>query len=153
MQSLDAGADDYVVKPFGVEELMARIRASLRRVTPAESIPPFLSPDLKIDFEAHRPRRRAAGAATPKEFELLRQLMANYGKAIAHRRLVQTVSGPDFSEETEWLGVFFNRRLSTETRPVPSPIQVCPHRAMDRLRRRRRFRQRLARQKRAKSLS
>jgi two-component system KDP operon response regulator KdpE len=119
VQALDAGADDYVVKPFGVEELMARIRASLRRVATAESIPPFLSPELKIDFEKRavlvkgRPVR-----LTPKEFELLRQLVANQGKAIAHRRLLQAVWGPDYGEETEYLRVFINQ-LRKKIEPDP----------------------------------
>lgn len=119
VQALDAGADDYVVKPFGVEELMARIRAALRRVTPPESIPPFLSADLKIDFEKRtvsvkgRPVR-----LTPKEFELLRQLVANQGKAMAHRRLLQAVWGPDYGEETEYLRVFINQ-LRKKIEPDP----------------------------------
>ena len=120
VQSLDAGADDYVVKPFGVEELMARIRASLRRVTPAESIPPFLSPDLKIDFEKRTVLVKGQPVRlTPKEFELLRQLVANQGKAIAHRRLLQAVWGPDYGEETEYLRVFINQ-LRKKIEPVPA---------------------------------
>ncbi|MFZ0881909.1 MAG: response regulator transcription factor [Candidatus Acidiferrales bacterium] len=110
VQALDAGADDYVVKPFGVEELMARIRAALRRTGPGESTPAFVSDDLKIDFDKRnvlvkgRPVR-----LTPKEFELLRQLVANAGKAQAHRRLLQAVWGPDYGEETEYLRVFINQ--------------------------------------------
>jgi two-component system, OmpR family, KDP operon response regulator KdpE len=120
VQALDAGADDYVVKPFGVEELMARIRASLRRVTPAESIPPFLSPELKIDFEKRTVLAKGQPVRlTPKEFELLRQLVANQGKAIAHRRLLQAVWGPDYGEETEYLRVFINQ-LRKKIEPVPS---------------------------------
>ncbi|HTW23407.1 MAG TPA: response regulator transcription factor, partial [Candidatus Baltobacteraceae bacterium] len=94
VQALDAGADDYVVKPFGVEELMARIRAALRRVAPPESIPPFVSADLKIDFEKRTVMVKGQPVRlTPKEFDLLRQLVANQGKAIPHRRLLQAVWG------------------------------------------------------------
>ena len=119
VQALDAGADDYVVKPFGVEELMARIRASLRRVTPAESIPPFLSPELKIDFEKRTVLVKGQPVRlTPKEFELLRQLVANQGKAMAHRRLLQAVWGPDYGEETEYLRVFINQ-LRKKIEPDP----------------------------------
>jgi two-component system, OmpR family, KDP operon response regulator KdpE len=119
VQALDAGADDYVVKPFGVEELMARIRASLRRVTPAESIPPFLSAELKIDFEKRTVLVKGQPVRlTPKEFELLRQLVANQGKAIAHRRLLQAVWGPDYGEETEYLRVFINQ-LRKKIEPDP----------------------------------
>ena len=119
VQALDAGADDYVVKPFGVEELMARIRAALRRVAPAESIPPFLSADLKIDFEKRTILVKGQPVRlTPKEFELLRQLVANQGKAMAHRRLLQAVWGPDYGEETEYLRVFINQ-LRKKIEPDP----------------------------------
>ena len=119
VQALDAGADDYVVKPFGVEELMARIRASLRRVTPAESIPPFLSAELKIDFEKRTVLVKGQSVRlTPKEFDLLRQLVANQGKAIPHRRLLQAVWGPDYGEETEYLRVFINQ-LRKKIEPDP----------------------------------
>jgi two-component system, OmpR family, KDP operon response regulator KdpE len=119
VQALDAGADDYVVKPFGVEELMARIRAALRRVAPAESLPPFLSADLKIDFEKRTVMVKGQPVRlTPKEFELLRQLVANQGKAIGHRRLLQAVWGPDYGEETEYLRVFINQlRKKIESDP------------------------------------
>ncbi|HEX4001410.1 MAG TPA: response regulator transcription factor [Candidatus Acidoferrales bacterium] len=119
VQALDAGADDYVVKPFGVEELMARIRAALRRVTPPESVPPFLSADLKIDFEKRTVLVKGQQVRlTPKEFELLRHLVANQGKAIAHRRLLQAVWGPDYGEETEYLRVFINQ-LRKKIEPDP----------------------------------
>jgi two-component system, OmpR family, KDP operon response regulator KdpE len=123
VQALDAGADDYVVKPFGVEELMARIRAALRRVATEETIPAFVSDDLKIDFEKRsvvvkgRPVR-----LTPKEFELLRQLVSNIGKAQAHRRLLQAVWGPDYGEETEYLRVFINQ-LRKKIEPDPANPQ------------------------------
>jgi len=119
VQALDAGADDYVVKPFGAEELMARIRAALRRVAPPESVPPFLSADLKIDFEKRTVLVKGqAVRLTPKEFELLRHLVANQGKAIAHRRLLQAVWGPDYGEETEYLRVFINQ-LRKKIEPDP----------------------------------
>jgi two-component system, OmpR family, KDP operon response regulator KdpE len=119
VQALDAGADDYVVKPFGSEELMARIRAALRRSSTAEELPPFETPDLKIDFSkrvvtVHGNNIRL----TPKEFELLRHLVANQGKAIPHRRLLQAVWGPDYGEETEYLRVFINQ-LRKKVEPDP----------------------------------
>src|SRR5581483_246372 len=93
--ALDAGADDYVVKPFGVEELMARIRAALRRAVPTESEPSFVSPDLTIDFEKRAVTVKGQPVRlTPKEFDLLRHLVANQGKALPHRRLLQAVWGP-----------------------------------------------------------
>jgi two-component system, OmpR family, KDP operon response regulator KdpE len=119
VQALDAGADDYVTKPFGSEELMARIRAGLRRAAPAESMPPFVSNDLKIDFEKRAVSLKGqAVRLTPKEFELLRHLVANQGKAQGHRRLLQAVWGPDYGEETEYLRVFINQ-LRKKIEPDP----------------------------------
>ncbi len=119
VQALDAGADDYVTKPFGAEELMARIRAALRRAAPSEALPPFVSADLKIDFERRLVTVRGEPVRlTPKEFELLRHLVANQGKAIGHRRLLQAVWGPDYGEETEYLRVFINQ-LRKKIEPDP----------------------------------
>jgi len=119
VMALDAGADDYVVKPFGVEELMARIRAALRRAGPSESLPSFVSDDLTIDFEKRSVIAKGQPIRfTPKEFELLRQLVANQGKAISHRRLLQAVWGPDYGEETEYLRVFINQ-LRKKIEPDP----------------------------------
>ncbi len=119
VQALDAGADDYVVKPFGSEELMARIRASLRRAAPAESLPPFVSSDLKIDFEKRSVLVKGQHVRlTPKEFELLHHLVTNRGKAQAHRRILQAVWGPDYGEETEYLRVFINQ-LRKKIEPDP----------------------------------
>lgn len=119
VQALDAGADDYVVKPFGSEELMARIRAALRRAAPAEALPPFVSGDLKIDFEKRSVLVKGVPVRlTPKEFELLHHLVANQGKAQGHRRLLQAVWGPDYGEETEYLRVFINQ-LRKKIEPDP----------------------------------
>jgi two-component system KDP operon response regulator KdpE len=119
VQALDAGADDYVVKPFGSEELMARIRAALRRSAPAESLPAFVSTDLKIDFEKRSVLVKGqAVRLTPKEFELLHHLVANRSKAQAHRRILQAVWGPDYGEETEYLRVFINQ-LRKKIEPDP----------------------------------
>jgi two-component system, OmpR family, KDP operon response regulator KdpE len=119
VQALDAGADDYVVKPFGSEELMARIRAGLRRAASTESLPPFVSSDLKIDFEKRSVLVKGETVRlTPKEFELLRHLVANQGKAQGHRRLLQAVWGPDYGEETEYLRVFINQ-LRKKIEPDP----------------------------------
>ncbi len=119
VHALDAGADDYVVKPFGADELMARIRAALRRAAPAESLPAFASGDLKIDFERRVVTVKGQPVRlTPKEFELLRHLVANQGKALAHRRLLQAVWGPDYGDETEYLRVFINQ-LRKKIEPQP----------------------------------
>jgi two-component system, OmpR family, KDP operon response regulator KdpE len=119
VQALDAGADDYVVKPFGAEELMARVRAALRRAALVEPAPPFISSDLKIDFEKRSVEVKGQPVRlTPKEFELLRQLVVNQGKALSHRRLLQAVWGPDYGEETEYLRVFINQ-LRKKIEPQP----------------------------------
>jgi two-component system, OmpR family, KDP operon response regulator KdpE len=119
VQALDAGADDYVVKPFGVQELMARIRAALRRSAPGDATPAFLTDDLKIDFEKRMVAvKNKPVRLTPKEFELLRHLVANRGKALGHRRLLQAVWGPDYGEETEYLRVFINQ-LRKKIEPDP----------------------------------
>jgi two-component system, OmpR family, KDP operon response regulator KdpE len=120
VRALDAGADDYVVKPFGADELMARVRAALRRAAPQESPPPFTSIDLVIDFEKRSVTLKGQPVRlTPKEFELLRHLVGNQGKALPHRRLLQAVWGPDYGDETEYLRVFINQ-LRKKIEPEPS---------------------------------
>jgi two-component system KDP operon response regulator KdpE len=108
--ALDAGADDYITKPFGIEELLARIRASLRRHPSPDALPPFVSKELSVDFEQRRVT--AAGEEihlAPKEFDVLRHLIANQGKPVTHRRLLQSVWGPEYGEETENLRVVINQ--------------------------------------------
>ncbi|MFZ0333346.1 MAG: response regulator transcription factor [Candidatus Acidiferrales bacterium] len=108
--ALDAGADDYVVKPFGMQELLARIRAALRRTSPQDKVPAILSKELSVDFEARRVKVQGREVhLTPKEFELLRQLVANQGKPLTHRRLLQSVWGPDYGNEPEYLRVTINQ--------------------------------------------
>ncbi|HEX5426368.1 MAG TPA: response regulator transcription factor [Candidatus Acidoferrales bacterium] len=119
VQALDAGADDYVVKPFGADELMARVRAALRRAVSTEAAAPFISADLNIDFEKRSVLVKGQSVRlTPKEFELLRHLVANEGKALPHRRLLQAVWGPDYGDETEYLRVFINQ-LRKKIEPEP----------------------------------
>jgi len=118
--ALDAGADDYVTKPFGIEELLARIRAALRR-TPSEGGPhTFTAPDIEIDFDSRRVTVRGkAVRLTPKEFELLRYLVAHTGKPVTHRELLQAVWGPDYGDEPEYLRVFINQlRKKIEANPA-----------------------------------
>jgi two-component system, OmpR family, KDP operon response regulator KdpE len=118
--ALDAGADDYVVKPFGIEELLARIRAALRRNAPGDGLPPFVSKDLSIDFEARQVKVRDRDVhLTPKEYDVLKHLVANQGKPLTHRRLLQAVWGPDYGEETESLRVVINQlRKKLEADPA-----------------------------------
>lgn len=118
--ALDAGADDYVVKPFGIEELLARIRAALRRFAPGDALTPFVSKDLTIDFEARRVTVDDRDVhLTPKEYDVLKLLVANQGKPLTHRRLLQAVWGPDYGEETESLRVVINQlRKKLEADPA-----------------------------------
>jgi two-component system KDP operon response regulator KdpE len=127
--ALDAGADDYVTKPFGIEELLARIRAALRRSSPEGGPHAFQSADLEIDFETRRVRAHGADVRlTPKEFELLRYLVAHAGKPVTHRELLQAVWGPDYGDEPEYLRVFINQvRKKIEANPAkPKYVVTIP---------------------------
>lgn len=118
--ALDAGADDYVVKPFGIEELLARVRASLRRYSTGETLPPFSVKDISMDFESRRVEVRGEEVhLTPKEFDVMKHLVMNQGKPLTHRRLLQAVWGPDYGEETENLRVVINQlRKKIEADPT-----------------------------------
>jgi len=122
VQALDAGADDYVTKPFGIQELLARIRAAIRR-TPAQGdagTRSFISNELEIDFDTRRVTLKGnAIRLTPKEFDLLKFLVDHPNKPIPHRKLLQTVWGPDYGDEVEYLRVFINQ-LRKKIEPVPS---------------------------------
>lgn len=118
--ALDAGADDYVVKPFGMQELLARLRAALRRRGAQAKLANFESKTLTVDFETRQVTAQGKEVhLTPKEFELLRQLIANAGKPLTHRRLLQTVWGPDYGDEPEYLRVMVNQlRKKIESDPA-----------------------------------
>jgi two-component system KDP operon response regulator KdpE len=119
VMALDAGADDYVVKPFSMAELLARIRAALRRRLPQEKITSFSMKDFVVDFETRQVTAKGRDVhLTPKEFELLRHLISNAGKPITHRRLLQAVWGPDYGDEPEYLRVMINQlRKKIESDP------------------------------------
>jgi two-component system, OmpR family, KDP operon response regulator KdpE len=122
VRALDAGADDYVVKPFGTQELLARIRANLRRITQDADEAPisFAAQGLTIDFAARTVTSRGRNVRlTPKEFDLLHYLVTHANKAVPHRELLQYVWGPDYGEETEYLRVFVNQlRKKIEADPA-----------------------------------
>ena len=113
--ALDLGADDYLTKPFGVEELMARIRAVLRRTQPQiEAASPDSGikrfGDFEIDLKGHLVRIRGEEVRlSPIEFGLLQQLVLHNGKVVTHRMLLQSVWGPEYGDEAEYLRVYINR--------------------------------------------
>ncbi len=108
VRALDQGADDYVTKPFGIEELLARIRVALRRSTPATTAAPvFTAGDLEIDLAKRVVRRRGQIVKlTRTEYELLAYLTSNRGKALTHRDLLHNVWGPEYGDEREYVRVF-----------------------------------------------
>ncbi len=121
VEALDAGADDYVTKPFSTPELLARIRASLRRTAPADASQQSLTlEDVTIDLAARVVRRGDKSTRlTPKEFDLLQYFISNPNEAIPHGRLLQAVWGPDYGDEVEYLRVFVNQ-LRKKIEPEPS---------------------------------
>lgn len=119
VEALDAGADDYVTKPFSTPELLARIRAALRRLP--EPAPERLElDDRTVDFATRRVQSRGPEMRlTPKEHDLLRFLAANPNQVIPHRKLLQTVWGPEYGDEVEYLRVFVNQlRKKVEADPA-----------------------------------
>jgi two-component system KDP operon response regulator KdpE len=118
--ALDLGADDYVTKPFSLDELLARVRAVLRRSPAADANEAVLKVgDLTIDVEQRRVT--VAGTEvklTPKEFDVLKYLVRRSGKVVTHRALLQAVWGSESSEQTEYLRVFINQ-LRRKIEPDP----------------------------------
>ena len=119
--ALDAGADDYVLKPFGIDELLARVRAALRRSPdmPAETPTKFEDGDFMIDPSTREVLVNGESVhLTPKEFDLLVFLFQNRNKVITHRAILTAIWGGNFTEQTEYLRVFIGQlRKKVETDP------------------------------------
>jgi two-component system KDP operon response regulator KdpE len=126
VQALDAGADDYVTKPFGIEELLARVRASLRRTPAAEEEVPLIDVgDFHIDLAAHRVTvRRREIHLTPKEFDLLVYLARHAGKVVTHRALLGAIWGGQSTEQVEYLRVFVGQLRKKLEAEASSPRYI-----------------------------
>ena len=120
VEALDAGADDYVTKPFAMNELLARLRAALRRGQSADTDEPVITTEhFTIDLAAKRATRDGHDAAlTPTEWALVEMLVRNRGRLVSQRQLLQQVWGPAYEKETNYLRVHFaNIRRKLEPEP------------------------------------
>jgi two-component system KDP operon response regulator KdpE len=119
IDALDAGADDYLTKPFGIGELMARIRVVTRRTNPVEANPVYQVDDLRMDLSSHQVSMSDKEISlTPTEFDLLRVLIQNAGKVITHQQLFHRVWGTAYEDESRILRVnISNLRRKIEPDP------------------------------------
>ena len=120
VEALDLGADDYVTKPFAMDELLARLRAAIRRGAPGEDLPVVATNDFTIDLAAKRVVRDGVEVRlTPTEWHLLELLVRGDGRLVTQRELLQQVWGPAYQRETNYLRVYL-AQLRRKLEPDPS---------------------------------
>jgi two-component system, OmpR family, KDP operon response regulator KdpE len=120
VHALDLGADDYVTKPFGMDELLARLRAALRRGAPIEEVPVVTTDAFSVDLAARRVVRDGRDVRlTPTEWHLLEILVRNCGRLVSQRQLLQEVWGPAYGRETNYLRVYL-AQLRRKLEPDPA---------------------------------
>jgi two-component system, OmpR family, KDP operon response regulator KdpE len=135
VRALNLGADDYMTKPFGIDELLARITATLRRTRPTEDSPIESDPvlrfgDLVIDLDAQLVTRGGESIRlTPTEFALLREFATNPGHLLSHASLLRRVWGPGYATETEYTRVYVRRLRNKLEDPDGPPLIVNEPRA------------------------
>jgi two-component system, OmpR family, KDP operon response regulator KdpE len=120
VEALDAGADDYVTKPFGMNELLARLRAALRRATPADEEPMVSTEHFVVDLAAKRVTRGTRDVhLTPTEWQVVEVLVRNPGKLVSQRQLLADVWGPHYRTETNYLRLYL-AQIRRKLEPEPS---------------------------------
>jgi two-component system KDP operon response regulator KdpE len=122
VQALDLGADDYLTKPFGVDELLARVRATLRRAGSVleSSLPAYRHEELEVDFSARQVRVKGRDISlTPKQYDVLAYLARNAGKVLTHRQILQAAWGGQYADEVDYVWTYV-RRIRRRIEPDPA---------------------------------
>jgi two-component system KDP operon response regulator KdpE len=122
VQALDLGADDYLTKPFGADELMARVRAALRRagLVSESTLPIYRYAELEVDFAARRVRVSDQDIMlTPKQYDVLAYLARNAGKVLTHRQILRAAWGAEYGDEADYVWTYV-RRIRRRLEPDPA---------------------------------